>query len=185
MTIRPGADELEELDAAERDPLFEKAVDIMIETGRGSVSLLQRRLAIGYSRASRLVDQMAMAGILGDHKGSVAREVLITQDEWEEMKRLEQEQEADGTLFARNGKPPSENDSSADDDDDVAVVETLVDDDTHTKADADDDSDEDDEEYEYEYVDEDDDGDEDGEYEYEYEYVDEDEDETEHSGGKR
>jgi S-DNA-T family DNA segregation ATPase FtsK/SpoIIIE len=73
----------------QRDPLFDKAVEIMIESGRGSVSLLQRRLAIGYSRASRLVDQMGLAGILGEHKGSVAREVQITLEEWKRMKAIE------------------------------------------------------------------------------------------------
>lgn len=114
MTIRPaGADEGGDGEAgsnpAERDPLFDSAVRIMIETGRGSVSLLQRRLAIGYSRASRLVDQMGLAGILGDHKGSVAREVLISLEEWEEMKRLEEQQEASGTLFG-------ESDEEVDDD---------------------------------------------------------------------
>ena len=46
----------------ERDDLFDDAVRIMIESGRGSVSLLQRRMGIGYGRASRLVDQMAVAG---------------------------------------------------------------------------------------------------------------------------
>ncbi|MCP4795547.1 MAG: hypothetical protein GY885_05245 [Phycisphaeraceae bacterium] len=76
-------------EGGERDPLFDQAVEIMIETGRGSVSLLQRRMAIGYSRASRLVDQMGLAGILSDHKGSVAREVLITLEDWHRMKRLE------------------------------------------------------------------------------------------------
>jgi S-DNA-T family DNA segregation ATPase FtsK/SpoIIIE len=75
--------------SAERDPMFDRAVEIIIETGRGSVSLLQRRLAIGYGRASRLVDQMGAAGILSDHKGSVAREVLITMDDWQRMKALE------------------------------------------------------------------------------------------------
>lgn len=100
IAIRPGASEDEEgVSPSERDPLFDQAVRIMIESKRGSVSLLQRRLAIGYSRASRLVDQMGLAGILGDHKGSVAREVLITMDEWEEMKRLESQAEASGTLF--------------------------------------------------------------------------------------
>ena len=78
-----------DIDPNERDPLFDKAVDILIETGRGSVSLLQRRLAIGYGRASRLVDQMSLAGILSDHKGSVAREVLITSDDWDRMKQME------------------------------------------------------------------------------------------------
>jgi S-DNA-T family DNA segregation ATPase FtsK/SpoIIIE len=83
----------------ERDPLFDSAVEIMIESGRGSVSLLQRRLAIGYGRASRLVDQMGNAGILGEHKGSVAREVVVTMEEWARMKEMRDEAEASGTVF--------------------------------------------------------------------------------------
>ena len=63
----------------------------MIESGRGSVSLLQRRMGIGYGRASRLVDQMAVAGIVGEHKGSVARKILISLDDWDEMQQLEDE----------------------------------------------------------------------------------------------
>ncbi|MBI5863029.1 MAG: DNA translocase FtsK [Planctomycetes bacterium] len=66
----------------ERDELFDQAVDIILESGRGSVSLLQRKLTIGYSRASRLVEQMYAAGIVGEYKGSQAREVLVTKDEW-------------------------------------------------------------------------------------------------------
>ena len=73
----------------QRDPLFDEAVRIIIESGRGSVSLVQRRLSIGYSRASRLVDQMALAGILGEHKGSVAREVLISLEDWDRMQAME------------------------------------------------------------------------------------------------
>ncbi len=69
-----------------RDPLFEDAVGLILESKRGSVSLLQRRLNVGYSRASRLVDQMADAGIVGDYKGSQAREVLMTLDEWKALK---------------------------------------------------------------------------------------------------
>ncbi len=86
-----------EIDPNERDPLFDKAVEVLIETGRGSVSLLQRRLAIGYGRASRLVDQMSLAGILSDHKGSVAREVLITGEEWERMRAMEAGESNDGS----------------------------------------------------------------------------------------
>jgi len=74
-----------------RDELFDKAVEIVLETHRGSVSLLQRRLTIGYSRASRLIEEMAAAGIVGVYKGSQAREVLITPEQWQAMK----EQEAD------------------------------------------------------------------------------------------
>jgi len=86
----------------ERDPLFDSAVEIMIESGRGSVSLLQRRLAIGYGRASRLVDQMGHAGILGEHKGSVAREVVVTMEDWARMKEMRDEAEASGTVFQRH-----------------------------------------------------------------------------------
>lgn len=67
----------------ERDPLFDQAVRVVLETRRGSVSLLQRRLTVGYSRASRLIDQMAEAGIVGEYKGSQAREVTMTLEEWE------------------------------------------------------------------------------------------------------
>ncbi|MGC8540195.1 MAG: DNA translocase FtsK 4TM domain-containing protein [Phycisphaerae bacterium] len=74
------------LDEAEKDPLFDEAVKIIIETRRGSVSLLQRRLTIGYSRASRLIDQMRAAGIVGAYKGSQASEVLITMEDWESIK---------------------------------------------------------------------------------------------------
>ncbi len=74
-------------DGGPRDPLFDDAARMIIESKRGSVSLLQRRLTIGYSRASRLVDQMADAGIVGDHKGSQAREVLMTLDEWDALQQ--------------------------------------------------------------------------------------------------
>jgi S-DNA-T family DNA segregation ATPase FtsK/SpoIIIE len=98
LTLRPAGDE-GEVRLSERDPLFDEAVRIMIESGRGSVSLLQRRLGIGYTRASRLVDQMALAGILGDHKGSVAREVIISLEDWEQMRAMEEAAEASATLF--------------------------------------------------------------------------------------
>src|SRR5208282_6070056 len=70
----------------EKDELFDDAVRVVLETKRGSVSLLQRRLTIGYSRASRLIEQMAAGGILGDYKGSQAREVNLTLEEWEAAK---------------------------------------------------------------------------------------------------
>jgi len=69
----------------EKDELFDKAVEIVLTTQRGSVSLLQRRLQIGYSRASRIIDQMAEAGLLGEYKGSQARECLLTLEEWHQL----------------------------------------------------------------------------------------------------
>jgi S-DNA-T family DNA segregation ATPase FtsK/SpoIIIE len=71
---------------AAKDDLFDDAVRIVLETKRGSVSLLQRRLTIGYSRASRLIEAMAAAGIVGSYKGSQAREATITLEEWDAMK---------------------------------------------------------------------------------------------------
>lgn len=82
------------LKAAQEDPLFDRAVEIVLETKRGSVSLLQRRLAIGYTRSSRLIDLMGLAGIIGAHKGSVAREVLISPEEWEAIKEMAEEMAA-------------------------------------------------------------------------------------------
>ena len=70
-------------DAAAKDELYEEAVRIVLETQRGSVSLLQRRLEIGYSRAARLIDLMAEDSIVGEYKGSQAREVFVALDEWE------------------------------------------------------------------------------------------------------
>ncbi len=74
-------------DNAAKDELYEDAVRIILETQRGSVSLLQRRLEIGYSRAARLIDLMAEDGIVGEYKGSQAREVFITLDDWESQKK--------------------------------------------------------------------------------------------------
>jgi S-DNA-T family DNA segregation ATPase FtsK/SpoIIIE len=68
-----------------RDELYESAVDVVVREGRGSVSLLQRALGIGYGRAARLIDYMAEDGIVGQYNGSQAREVLITLDQWDEM----------------------------------------------------------------------------------------------------
>ncbi len=65
------------------DELYDDACRIVIASGRGSVSLLQRKLEIGYTRAARLMDMMAADGIVGDYKGSKAREVVMSLDEWE------------------------------------------------------------------------------------------------------
>ena len=70
----------------ERDELYEQAIDVIVREGRGSVSLLQRALGIGYGRGARLIDFMAEDGIVGDYNGSQAREVLFTPEQWEAFK---------------------------------------------------------------------------------------------------
>ncbi|HQY87635.1 MAG TPA: DNA translocase FtsK [Tepidisphaeraceae bacterium] len=82
--------------SGERDELFDDAVRVVLETKRGSVSLLQRRLTIGYGRASRLIEQMYEAGLVGEYKGSQAREPTITLEEWETMKAAQQADEESG-----------------------------------------------------------------------------------------
>jgi S-DNA-T family DNA segregation ATPase FtsK/SpoIIIE len=86
--FHPELTRLKTLDTSEmvRDELFDDAVRIVLETKRGSVSLLQRRLSIGYARASRIIELMAASGILGEYKGSQAREVIITLEEYERIR---------------------------------------------------------------------------------------------------
>ena len=69
----------------EGDELLPAAVDVVLETGQASVSMLQRRLKLGYSRAARLVDQMEERGIVGPFEGSKPRQLLITRAQWQEM----------------------------------------------------------------------------------------------------
>jgi S-DNA-T family DNA segregation ATPase FtsK/SpoIIIE len=76
-----------DMSMVKKDELFEDAVRVVLETKRGSVSLLQRRLGVGYARASRMIEMMAASGILGEYKGSQAREVTMTVEDWENLKR--------------------------------------------------------------------------------------------------
>jgi len=68
-----------------RDKLFNEAAKLVVQHQQGSVSLLQRRLRIGYARAARLIDQLEQAGIVGAFDGTKAREVLVSEDELKEM----------------------------------------------------------------------------------------------------
>ena len=81
------------------DELFDQAAEILIASGRGSVSLLVRRLAISRDRASRLVDLMAQAGLLGEYNGSSPREVVVTMEEWTRMKAMRDQAQRDVTIF--------------------------------------------------------------------------------------
>ncbi|MEZ6145977.1 MAG: DNA translocase FtsK [Planctomycetaceae bacterium] len=69
----------------DRDDLYAQACEVVIREGRGSCSLLQRALGIGYGRAARMIDYMAEDGIVGAYNGSKHREVMYTMAQWEEM----------------------------------------------------------------------------------------------------
>lgn len=69
-----------------RDEVYEDAIEVVMREGRGSCSLLQRALGIGYGRAARLIDFMAEDGIVGAYNGSQAREVIMSPADWERMK---------------------------------------------------------------------------------------------------
>ena len=75
----------EPADADDGDELLPAAVEVVLETGQASVSMLQRRLKLGYSRAARLVDQMEERGIVGPFEGSKPRQLLIDKAKWQEM----------------------------------------------------------------------------------------------------
>ena len=177
----------------DRDELYEAAVEIVIREGRGSVSLLQRALGVGYGRGARLIDFMAEDGIVGQYAGSQAREVLMSMEEWaasqgEEPlppdpppRRLKinphddqlvvESAETDQAVEGIEAQPEGSNTSAVD------TTQAIADETSDT-----------DEEYEYEYSEEEGDeeegdeeeGDEEeGEYEYEYEYEEVDEEEGE------
>jgi len=167
-----------------RDDLYESAIEVVLREGRGSCSLLQRALGIGYGRAARMVDYMAEDGIVGQHNGSSAREILMTMEEWELIKHsgrsasetvgVQQEAECDATLDGEGIQV--EEFLSADEV--VEVDEAGLEDDVEYEEEEeyeyeDGEVAEEDEEYEYE---EDDEEEDDEDVEYVYEEADEEED---------
>ncbi len=84
-----GADSDDESDS---DPMFQQAVDVVIDAGQASTSLLQRRCKLGYARAARIMDEMEMRGIIGPHEGAKPRAVLISRQQWLEMQMNQPEE---------------------------------------------------------------------------------------------
>ena len=68
------------------DPMFEQAVECVIDAGQASTSLLQRRCKLGYARAARIMDQMEQEKIIGPYEGAKPRTVLVSKAQWEERK---------------------------------------------------------------------------------------------------
>ncbi len=169
-----------------RDDLYESAIEVVLREGRGSCSLLQRALGIGYGRAARMVDYMAEDGIVGQHNGSSAREILMTMEEWELIKHsgrnapetagVQQEAECDETLDGEDIQV--EEFLSADEV--VEVDEAGLEDDVEYEEEEeyeyeDGEVAEEDEEYEYEEAEEEEEEEEDEEEDGDVEYVYEDE----------
>ncbi len=77
------------------DELFDQAVEVILETGQASTSMLQRRLKLGYSRAARIVDQMEERGVVGPFEGSKPRKILITRESWANRKQIPSGDEPD------------------------------------------------------------------------------------------
>ncbi|MEO1616062.1 MAG: DNA translocase FtsK [Planctomycetota bacterium] len=75
--------------SADRPDIYPSAVEVVIREGRGSCSLLQRHLGIGYGRAAKLIDFMAEDGVVGQYNGSKAREVTLSMEKWHEMQGLD------------------------------------------------------------------------------------------------
>lgn len=114
------------------DDLYDQAVEIVIREGRGSVSLLQRALRIGYGRGARLIDFMAEDGVVGPYTGSQARDVLISMEQWLEMKGDREE--------PAPARPPSRRKIQADlheDDDEDGAPTFEADESNHNEDDAD------------------------------------------------
>lgn len=78
--------EISKTSAPVHDELLPSAVDVILETGQASVSMLQRRLKLGYARCARIMDEIEEIGIVGPFQGSAPREILITKRQWESMR---------------------------------------------------------------------------------------------------
>ncbi len=75
-------------DTGEGDEMLPQAIEVVVEAGMASTSLLQRRLRLGYARAGRIIDELEQRGIVGPHEGSKPRQVLITRQQWLEMNMI-------------------------------------------------------------------------------------------------
>ncbi len=84
-----GDEKTKEEESLDADELLPQAIEVVLEANQASTSLLQRRLKLGYARAARIVDQMEARGIVGPSEGSKPRQILITKEQYYEMKLSE------------------------------------------------------------------------------------------------
>ncbi|NLD47634.1 MAG: DNA translocase FtsK [Clostridiaceae bacterium] len=77
--------EQEQEDSGDNDELLPQAIELVVDAGQASVSLIQRKFKVGYARAARIVDQMEARGVVGGYEGSKPRQVLISKQQWHEL----------------------------------------------------------------------------------------------------
>ncbi len=77
--------QLANIEEDDTDELLSSAIDLVVNDGQASISMIQRRLKVGYARAARMIDQMELRGIVGEFQGSKPRQVLISKEEYNEM----------------------------------------------------------------------------------------------------
>ncbi len=104
----PKAESVEEQEEAVFDELLPQAVEVIFETKQASVSMLQRRLKLGYSRAARIVDQMEEIGVVGPFEGSKPRQILMTREQWLESQKLQGEVQPGGGFADYQDAPQEE-----------------------------------------------------------------------------
>ena len=80
-----GKDSGSEEEGEGSDPMLKQAVEVIIDAGQASTSLLQRRCKLGYARAARIMDEMEQKGIIGPYEGAKPRAVLVSRQQWLEM----------------------------------------------------------------------------------------------------
>jgi S-DNA-T family DNA segregation ATPase FtsK/SpoIIIE len=81
------------------DELLMDAIELVIDSGKASVSMLQRRFRIGYNRAARIVDIMEEMGVVGPQDGSSPRQVIMTREEFEELQNSQDQENEQEMLF--------------------------------------------------------------------------------------
>jgi S-DNA-T family DNA segregation ATPase FtsK/SpoIIIE len=158
---------------SERDDLYDKAAEIILGQQRGSATLIQRALAVGYTRATRLLEMMEEDGLVGPFLGSRSREVLMTVEEWRAREAAAAEMEDEFDEDSEDGVDWDDAASSAEDEDEADADEADADEELDEESDeesdpdaeseavddeADDESDEEDEELDDELDEDEDDG---------------------------
>jgi len=83
--------ELDEQDDDETDPFLMEAIETVVDLGQASASFIQRRFKVGYARAGRIIDQMEARGIISGYEGSKPRQVLVSKEQWQELKMTKTE----------------------------------------------------------------------------------------------